>query len=191
MSSPDLDALAALDRAFTTAGTRWYVFGAQAAIVHGVARLTEDVDVTVDASGLETRELVDALVQEGFEIRVADIDEFAARTRVLPMAHIAARIPVDVVLAGPGLEERFFERAVRMPVGGGLEVPVACVEDIIAMKILASRPKDLDDVLALLVIAGDGLDRPRVESMLGLLEAALDRSDLLPALDELALRASS
>lgn len=50
MRSPIADLLAALASAFDTLGMSWYLFGAQAAIVYGVARLTADVDVT-DAGG--------------------------------------------------------------------------------------------------------------------------------------------
>jgi hypothetical protein len=44
--SPVAELLADLSRGFAAAGIRWYLFGAQAAIVYGVARLTADVDVT-------------------------------------------------------------------------------------------------------------------------------------------------
>ena len=47
MRSPVADLLADLSHALEGLGVRWYLFGAQAAIVHGAARLTADVDVTV------------------------------------------------------------------------------------------------------------------------------------------------
>ena len=48
-SSPPLaELLTDLGRALARLGVRWYLFGAQAAILYGVARLTADVDVTVD-----------------------------------------------------------------------------------------------------------------------------------------------
>ena len=36
-----------LKTVFDQVSSRWYVFGAQAAIMHGAARLTADVDTTV------------------------------------------------------------------------------------------------------------------------------------------------
>ena len=47
MSSHVGEVLAALGTCFDSLGVRWYLFCAQAAIFHGVARLTADVDVTV------------------------------------------------------------------------------------------------------------------------------------------------
>ena len=47
MSSHIGEVLAALGTCFDSLGVRWYLFGAQAAIFHGVARLTADVDITV------------------------------------------------------------------------------------------------------------------------------------------------
>ncbi len=46
MPSPALDLLSDLKKALENLGLRWYLFGAQAVVVHGRPRLTEDVDVT-------------------------------------------------------------------------------------------------------------------------------------------------
>jgi hypothetical protein len=69
-----------------------------------VARLSADVDVTVDLGRRSSAELVGALAEAGFQLRVADIEGFVEATRVLPFVHRASRISVDVVLAGPGLD---------------------------------------------------------------------------------------
>lgn len=166
-------------------GVRWYLFGAQAAIVYGVTRLTGDVDVTVDLGTLRTTDLVATLVRSGFQLRVADIDDFVASTRVLPLRHDRTRLPVDLVLAGPGLEELFFDRVVVRAVGEAT-VPVASPEDIVAMKILAGRPHDLDDAAAIIRAGRATLDLDLVRRTLRLLEEALHRADLVPELDRLA-----
>jgi hypothetical protein len=163
---------------------RWFLFGAQAAILHGVARLSADVDVTVDLGSRSTRELVEALAAAGFALRVADTGGFVEATRVLPFVHEASRIPVDVVLAGPGLEDMFFAGAEERLVGGA-RVPVASAEDLVTMKVLAGRPRDIGDVTAILRARRGTLDLQRVRTTLGLLEAALDRRDLVSELDRL------
>ncbi len=43
MRSPLAEALAALGRALGKLGLRWYLFGAQAALLYGAARLTADI----------------------------------------------------------------------------------------------------------------------------------------------------
>jgi hypothetical protein len=67
-------------------------------------------------------------------------------------------------------------------------VPVARAEDIVVMKILAERPKDIEDVVSILAAHPD-LDLDLVRSTLRLLEEALDQSDLLPALERARQRA--
>lgn len=46
---------------------------------------------------------------------MADAAGFVERTRVLPMVHRGTAIPVDMVLAGPGLEELFLSRRGVIP----------------------------------------------------------------------------
>jgi hypothetical protein len=93
-----------------------------------------------------------------------------------------------VVLAGPGLEELFFDRLVHRSVGN-LKIPVASAEDSIVMKILAGRAKDLDDVRAILSAKRATLDHETIEQTLLLLQGALDQSDLLPLFEQLRARA--
>jgi len=47
MVAPLTNLLSDLKSVFGQTGCHWYVFGAQAAIIHGASRLTADVDVTV------------------------------------------------------------------------------------------------------------------------------------------------
>lgn len=189
-STPLAELLADLGRALAHLGVRWYLFGAQAAILYGVARLTADVDVTVDLASRSTTDLTAGLTRAGFELRISEAEAFAQRTRVLPFVHRRTRVPVDIVLAGPGLEELFFSR-VRERRIGELRVPVASAEDLVTMKVLAGRPKDLEDVVAIARAHGGDLDLGHVRQMLRTLEKALDRDDLVRQLEGALTRASS
>lgn len=185
--SPVADLLADLGRAFDALGISWYLFGAQAAIVYGVARLTADVDVTVRAPATPTGEWLAALGHHGFEGRFTD-PAFIAQTRVLPVVHHTTGLPVDIVIAGPGLEEEFLHRAVVQSIDG-VPVPVVEIADLVVLKVLASRPKDLDDVVALLRIHANAIDATRVRDVLRMLEGALGQSDLLTAFEQCRARA--
>ena len=187
MSSQIGEVLAALGTCFDSLGVRWYLFGAQAAIFHGVARLTADVDVTVLPGLHSTGRLASVMEANGFRLRVTATDDFVARTRVLPFVHSATRLPVDVVLAGPGIEEQFLDRA-EFHVLEGVRVPIATVEDLVTMKILAGRPKDLDDAKGMLRARSEEIDLDHVRRMLQLLEEALSQSDLIPQLEQLIRR---
>lgn len=181
------DTLAALTPALQRLGIKWYLFGAQAAFLYGVRRLTADIDVTVHLGDHTTQELVLGLKAAGFRLRVED-DDFIDRTRVLPLVHASTGTALDIVLAGPGLEELFLERAVTHDIGG-VRIPVARAEDVVTMKILAGRPKDFDDVYAILKVGGSDLDLDLVRTTLTLLEQALDQSDLMPAFERVLDRA--
>jgi hypothetical protein len=177
--------LADLAEALSEFGVRWYVFGAQAAIVYGASRLTADVDVTLDLGSRPAVDLLKALRRHGFAPEIPD-PSFIETTRVIPIVHRRTSMPVDLVLAGPGLEDLFFERARALRVGAR-KINFAAPEDLIAMKILSGRAKDIDDVESLLVARPD-LDTGVIRDTLRLAEMLLDQSDLLPAFEQLLAR---
>jgi len=176
------DLLASLAAVLSMLQARWYVFGAQAVVIWGRPRLTADIDVTVRMDPEEPERLAQALESAGFSLRFGDAPDFVRRTRVLPFVHAASGLPLDIVLAGPGLEELFLSRAVPVALGN-LVVPVISPEDLIATKILAGRPKDLEDVRSVLRERLSKLDLDIVRSTLALLEEALGQSDLRPAFE--------
>lgn len=162
---------------------RWFVFGAQAVIAYGVPRLSADVDVTLKLVPDEPERFVSDMEAAGFALRVADPD-FVRRTRVMPFVHVATAMPLDVVLAGSGLEEEFLDRARAVDLGGAI-VPIIDAADLIIAKVLAGRPKDLEDARGLWRLRGRNLDAGRIRRTLTLLEAALSQSDLLPSFESI------
>ena len=187
-STAPADLIAALAGALADAGARWYLFGAQAALIWGRPRLTADVDVTVRLDPEDPDALVRTLERHGFRLRVDPADDFVRRTRVLPFVFTPNGLPVDVVLAGPGIEELFLSRAVPVRLGS-VTVPVISPEDLIVTKILAGRPKDVEDVRGILFERLPQLDLAAIRSTLELVEAALSQSDLQPAFEAELTRA--
>lgn len=94
-------------------GGRWFLFGAQAVNVWGAPRLTADVDVTVLLTPRDPAGFVHDMDESGFGLRIDDVEQFVARTSVLPFIHRRTKMPLDVVLAGSGLEEQFEEERPR------------------------------------------------------------------------------
>jgi hypothetical protein len=156
---------------------RWYVFGAQAVILYGVPRLSADVDVTLALEPDAPDRFVIDMAAAGFSLRVDDPD-FVRRTRVLPFVHTSSGMPLDVVLAGSGLEDEFLTRARQIDVHGTM-LPVIDVADLIIAKVLAGRPKDIDDARALWRLHGGSVDGDRIRQTLRLLEEALAQGDLV------------
>ena len=188
MAAALADLLSDLRSVFQRTGSRWYVFGAQAAIIHGASRLTADVDVTVIYGDRPVEDLIQLLEAKGFTIRVADAAAFVTRSRVLPVLHVRSGLLADIVFGAPGLEESFARRALQHEMAG-IKVPVASAEDVVSMKILAGRDKDVEDALSIISAQIETLDLPHIQATLRTLEGALDRSDLLPILNDLVRRA--
>ena len=191
MSSESTDverALHALAETLEAQGVAWYLFGAQAVVVYGRPRATADIDVTVDFELDRWHELAERLAERGFFPRMDDPGPLVRRTRVLPLVFETTGVPVDLVLAGPvGLEQRFLSRPRTVDLAG-VPVRIIAPEDLLVSKILAGRPKDLEDVRGILAERGDRLDLRQVRDLLVALEAALDRADLVAELDRLVGR---
>ncbi len=109
-------------------------------------------------------------------------------TRVIPVVHRSG-LPVDVVLAGPGLEEEMFARE-RLRKIGRMEIPFIETGDLVVLKVLAGRPKDLEDVRALLRLHPSDLDVAVARERLGRLAEVLEDEGLLATLDRMASEAS-
>ena len=163
---------------------RWYVFGAQAVVAYGLPRLSADVDVTLALTPDAPERFAHDMAAGGFSLRVTD-PTFVRRTRVMPFVHDATGMPLDIVLAGSGLEEEFLARASLADIGGAA-VPLIELSDLIIAKVLAGRPKDISDASGLWRLHGRRVDHDRVRETLTLLEEALGQSDLVSAFEAIA-----
>jgi hypothetical protein len=150
------------------------VFGAQAVNLLGYPRATADLDVTVDLGDVDPMMLVSALAKAGFEPRFAD-RAFVMAARVIPVVHRASALPIDVVLAGPGLEQQFLDEVNHVALGGR-RIPILSRENLIVTKVIAGRDRDLEDVRELLAMAPE-TDEARVEALLAAVDEALGTNE--------------
>ena len=102
----------------------------------------------------------------------------------MPFSHTPTGMPLAVVLAGSGLEDEFLARARQTDVLGTM-LPVIDLADLIIAKVLAGRPKDVDDAGALWKLHGRRVDADRIRQMLRLLEEALAQGDLVSTFERL------
>ena len=143
------------------------------------------MDATVLVEPQQVDALLGGLAGHGIVPRSPESRSIATQHRVLLLWHERSSMPLDLVLGGAGIEEEFCARA-RIHDLGGAKIPVISAEDLIAAKILAGRPKDLEDVRAILHVNRKSLDFELVERTLRRFEQALDRSDLLASLSQLS-----
>lgn len=142
-------------------GARYVTVGGFAVVLHGHARLTADIDLIVDLEPQEARKVVRTLSDRGFRPRVpVDAEDFAdpaarrswveeKRMRVFSLYDPARpMVTVDLFVEHPVPFEELYARSKLIAVGE-VDVRVASLDDLIALKRAAGRPEDLRDVEAL------------------------------------------
>jgi hypothetical protein len=132
-------------------GVEFVVLGGFAAIIHGSPLPTEDIHVIPSRSGANLERLATALTRLGAKIRTGDepIETRIDAAFILDMPHTLNLVTrfgdLDLVFKPAGTlknYEQWLERARRAQLREGLVVAVADLDDIIASKSAANRPKD-------------------------------------------------
>ncbi len=125
------------------------VIGGLAVALLGRARVTRDVDALVLLAEERWPAFLEAGIAFGFLPRQPDVLAFARKARVLLLRHQPTGIDVDVALGCLPFEEEAVARATAVRVAG-VSVPLPTPEDLIIMKAVAHRDRDLLDIEGLL-----------------------------------------
>lgn len=120
------------------------VIGGIAAIVHGSLRATSDIDITVPAEVDALERVLEVFADDYVSIR-PDPLKFFQRCLFVPLQHKATAMKVDIAAALSGFERPAIGRSQR-GLYGKAEVNVCTVEDLIILKLVAARSKDLSDI---------------------------------------------
>jgi hypothetical protein len=125
------------------------VVGGMAAVAHGSAALTQDLDITYAGDQPNLDRLGEVLVGLGARLRgVAEDVPFIPdgrtlrHTRVLGLETPSGKLDLLAEPDGSPVYAQLRERADRVQIAGVM-VRIASLEDLIAMKKAAGRPKDL------------------------------------------------
>ena len=113
--------------------------------VEALVRLTEDVDAMFLLSIQDISKFLEAAKNENIEPRIQNADEFARKNRVLLLRHTPTETNIDISLGIMPFEEEMVERGVVQSTAT-LSVRLPTPEDLIIMKTVAHRPKDLEDI---------------------------------------------
>lgn len=151
--------------------------------LHGRPRVTKDVDLVVIAEDERWKALLAAAANSQLAPRIADALDFAKTTRVLLLVHEPSAIEVDVNFGMLPFESEVVNRA-QMRKVQKIRFPLATPEDIVVMKALALRPRDIADIEGIVELIPN-LDVERIRRVVSQLSAALETEDHLARLDQI------
>lgn len=171
-------------RTLTSLQREFALVGGLAVSVRSEIRFTRDVDLAVEVhDDADAEQLVFSLGDSGYQV-VATVEQQRAGRMATVRLRGPGAVVVDLLLASSGIEPEVVERASPLLVHADLTVPVACVEDLLALKVLSatdSRPQDAMDFQNL-VLFNEDYDDASVRAALALIaERAYDRGQDLQA----------
>jgi len=147
----------------------YMVIGGQAVLLYGEPRLTRDIDITLGLSATRVSALLQIVRALDLTIRVADPEVFVRQTMVLPCEEAETGIRVDFIFSNSPYEAEALSRVNRVRIGAS-DVCYASLEDLIIHKLVAGRPRDVEDVRNVL-IKNRGYDKSYVHRWLAEFEA--------------------
>ena len=138
-----------LARALDDARIPYMVIGGQAVLIHGEPRLTRDIDVTLGVDASQLARVRTAIQTIGLRPVVEDAEDFVRKTNVFPLSAESTPIRIDLIFSFTPYEAEAIRRAVGIRFGDAT-VRFAAVEDLIIHKMVAGRPRDIEDVRGVL-----------------------------------------
>jgi len=141
--------LARIGTALREAALPYMIIGGQAVLLYGEPRLTKDIDITLGVGLERLSDVLNAARAAGLNPLV-DPEIFTRQTLVLPCSDRESEIRVDLILSFSPYEKLAISRARKLTIGT-TELSFASVEDLIIHKLIAGRPRDLEDVKGVLL----------------------------------------
>lgn len=143
---------------FELKGIRYLVAGGIAVNIFGYVRMTMDLDIMVDLSDKNLSKLVEVMEKFGYTPRVPvdpheilskeKRDEWINKKAAVVFTFVNLGSPfkhIYIFLSNPiDFEEAYFKR--ELMVIGGVKVIVISIDDLIKMKTISGRPRDIEDI---------------------------------------------
>jgi len=172
------EGLKAIARCLDAAGIPYMVMGGQAVLLYGEARFTRDIDITVALTPDEADGLLLSLMSCGFSPTPKDVAGFIAETWVLPVEQTEMDVMVDIVFSILPFERQAIDNARIINIE---DVPVRFIppEELVVQKLIAGRPRDIEDVEGIVEIQGNSIDKNRIFDMLDGLGKEMEKPDLV------------
>jgi predicted nucleotidyltransferase len=174
--TPLLAPLQALQSLLSEFNDQGVIIGGIAVSLLGTPRYTADIDAVFLLSLSDIPRLLHTASTYGIEPRILDIEIFARKNRVLLLRHTASGIDIDLSLGVLPFEVEMVERSTAVTVGP-IKVRLPPPEDLIILKAVAHRPRDLVDIQTIAASHPD-IDKGRIQFWVEQFGDALDAPDL-------------
>ncbi len=181
--TPLLAPIQALQSLLSRFHERGVIVGGVAASLLGTPRYTVDLDAVFLLNFDDIPRLLTEAGKLGIAPRIADVAGFARKTRVLLLRHTVSGTDIDLSLGILPFEVEMVERS-RVVDLGPITLRLPMPEDLIIMKAVAHRPKDLADIQAI-AASHPGLDRERIRFWVEQFGEALDLPELWKMISQL------
>jgi len=142
---PLLDPLETLQKLLDHYIGRSIVIGGIASSLIGEPRLTAHLDALVIINNEEIQELVETARSLGLDSRIKDVHKFAEQNRVVLLRHTDSGTNIDISLGMLPFEKEMISRSTKYQVGD-FSITLPSPEDLIIMKAIANRQKDILDI---------------------------------------------
>lgn len=144
-----------------TEGIDYLVVGGVALVLHGVVRLTADLDLMILLEETNISKFIEVMEELGYKpkapVSARSIIEPEARARLIEEKNMTvfsffhpeeAICLIDIFIKEPVDYTTLKNTSVRMT-SGKVEIPVVSIDGLIALKKISGRPQDLADIAAL------------------------------------------
>jgi len=122
----------------------YLLIGGYAVAYHGYPRATADMDIWIATHAQNTKKIVTALREFGFDLPELSTELFQKEGQIIRMGVPPVRIEIATTISGVGFEECFAARVVDEL--DGVEVNIIDLAHLKINKKAAGRHKDLDDI---------------------------------------------
>ncbi len=171
------EALAQVTQFLDSRGWDYCLIGGLAACYWGRARSTSDIDFVLLTGIGDEAEFIKPLMKT-YKARFDNAAQFAMETRLL-LLRAKNGVGIDISFGAIPFEEEMLKPATISEVLPGVPVRTASAEDIIVMKSIAGRPRDVDDIERIIAAQGKKLDLTYIRHWLANLAEMLPEVDVL------------
>lgn len=121
------------------------IIGGISAGLLGKPRFTADIDAVIQLGFEQIEKFIETACKYGFEPRISDAADFANKKHVILLLHKKSGIKIDLSIGLLPFEMEIIKRS-KVFSTGRLRINIPTPEDLIIMKAVSHRPKDIEDI---------------------------------------------